>query len=258
MKVNNRWGTGRGTGKDVVGKTVAIVQSCYIPWKGYFDLIQSADAFVLYDDVQYTRRDWRNRNRIKTSRGSHWLTIPVHVKGRYHQRICEVTISDSGWALQHWKSIRHAYARAPYFTRYAEELEALYRDCDDTSLSAINERFLRAMCAWIGITTPILRSDTFTLPDDRTDRLIEICRQMNATHYLSGPSAKVYIDETRFSDAGIGVIWMDYGGYPEYPQLYSPFIHEVSALDLLLNTGPDAPRYMNAFAGEAATRAAAV
>jgi hypothetical protein len=241
-----------------VGKTVAIVQSCYIPWKGYFDVIQSADVFVLYDDVQYTRRDWRNRNQIKTAAGPRWITIPVNVKGRYHQHICDVTISDADWADRHWKSIRHAYARAPYFDRYASDLEALYRDCDATSLSEINERFLRAICAWFSITTPIVQSNTFTLSEDRTDRLIEICRQLDATHYLSGPAAKAYIDEDLFAAAGIEVVWMDYDGYPEYSQLYSPFVHEVSALDLLLNVGPDAPRYMKSFDRKSPMRAAAV
>ena len=241
-----------------MGKTAAIVQSCYVPWKGYFDLINSADVFVLYDDVQYTRRDWRNRNRIKTAAGPRWLTIPVQVKGRYHQRICDVTVSDPGWSAQHWKSIQHAYARAPYFARYAEALENVYQSCTESALTTINERFLRAMCEWFDIATPILRSDTFSLPEDRSERLIEICRQLNATRYLSGPSAKAYIDEQQFADAGIDVVWMDYGGYREYPQLHAPFVHEVSALDLLLNTGPDAKRYLNSFAVETTARAAAV
>lgn len=241
-----------------MGKTVAIVQSCYVPWKGYFDLIHSADAFVLFDDVQFTRRDWRNRNRIKTADGPSWITIPVRVKRRFNQRICEVTISDPDWAANHWESIRHWYSRAPYFSRYAAELEDMYRGCTNTSLSRSNERFLGAMCAWLGIETPILQSDTFTLPDDRTERLIEICRSLQATHYLSGPSAKTYIDETRFASAGIDVMWMDYTGYPEYPQLYAPFAHEVSTLDLLLNTGPDAPRYLKSFPSDASARAAAV
>ncbi len=241
-----------------MGKTVAIVQSCYVPWKGYFDLIQSADAFVLYDDVQYTRRDWRNRNRIKTAAGPRWLTIPVNVKGRYHQRICDVTVSDADWSAHHWESIRHAYARAPFFNRYAAELESLYRDCGDTSLSAINEHFLRAICGWLDITTPIAHSHIFALPDDRQERLIEMCRQLNATRYLSGPSAKTYIDESRFNDAGIEVVWMDYSGYPEYPQLVAPFVHEVSTLDLLLNTGTDARQYMKSTATQPAQRVAAV
>ncbi len=241
-----------------MGKTVAIVQSCYVPWKGYFDLIQSADAFVLYDDVQYTRRDWRNRNRIKTSNGARWLTIPVNVKGRYHQRICDVTVSDANWPLHHWESIRHAYARAPYFDHYAAELEALYRDCDESFLSGINASFLRTICDWLGIRTPLIGSDTFELPSDRQDRLIAICRQLDATHYLSGPNAKTYIDETRFNDAGIEVVWIDYSGYPEYTQLYPPFVHEVSVLDLLMNAGPDARHYLNSSVDHPTQRAAAV
>ncbi len=213
---------------------------------------------MIYDDVQYTRRDWRNRNRIKTAAGPRWLTIPVQVKGRYHQRICEVTVSDPGWAAQHWKSIQHAYARAPYFAQYAEALEALYQSCTEPALTTLNERFLRELCAWFNITTPIIRSEAFALPDDRSERLIEMCRQLNATHYLSGPSAKAYIEESQFADAGIEVVWMDYGGYAEYPQLHPPFVHEVSALDVLLNTGPDAPQYLQSYSGDTTARAAAV
>ena len=109
------------------GKTVAIVQSCYIPWKGYFDLINLVDEFILYDDRQYTRRDWRNRNRIKTPQGSQWLTIPVEVKGRYDQRIDETRISDPDWAEQHWKTLTHNYASAPHFDDYGERLRVALR-----------------------------------------------------------------------------------------------------------------------------------
>ena len=96
-------------------RRVAIVQSSYIPWKGYFDLIRAADEFILLDDVQFTKRDWRSRNRIKTKDGLHWLSIPVHTKGRYEQRILDATVSDPSWAVRHWQTIQGAYARAPHF-----------------------------------------------------------------------------------------------------------------------------------------------
>jgi hypothetical protein len=227
-----------------VGKTAAIVQSCYVPWKGYFDLVQGADVFVLYDDVQYTRRDWRNRNRIKTAHGPKWITIPVQTKGRFEQRICDVEVSAPDWAERHFESIRHAYARAEYFDRYADELEALYESCAHEPLTIINERFLRLLCKWLGITTTIIRSETFKAQGVKSDRLIDICTQLGATRYLSGPSAQAYLDESAFNVAGIGVVWMDYAGYPEYRQLHPPFVHEVSVLDLLFNEGPGAPRYL--------------
>ncbi|MGE0822672.1 MAG: WbqC family protein [Candidatus Binatia bacterium] len=230
------------------GKRVAIVQSNYIPWKGYFDLINSVDEFVLFDDVQYTRRDWRNRNRIKTPHGGLWLTIPVRVKGGYTQRICDTRISDAHWALRHWQSVQTFYVRAPYFARYKDWLADLYGTCtSEDSLSHINFVFLSAICQILGISTTLSWSSQYNLPTERNDRLIAICQQTGAQHYVSGPAAKVYLDEAAFLRAGITVHWMEYSGYPEYPQLFPPFEHAVSILDLLLNTGPDAPLYMKSF-----------
>src|SRR5687767_6291071 len=129
-----------------MSKTVAIVQSNYIPWKGYFDLIDRADEFILLDDVQYTRRDWRNRNRIKTPRGLEWLTIPVEVKGKYHQSIKETVVSDPDWPRRHWSTISQHYARAPFFPLYRERLEELYLTTTERFLSDVNHRFLVALC----------------------------------------------------------------------------------------------------------------
>src|SRR5215204_4466106 len=112
-------------------KKVAIVQSNYIPWKGYFDLINLVDEFILFDDMQYTRRDWRNRNIIKTSAGPKWLTIPVAVKGNYFQSIQDTTISDPRWARKHWESIVHSYAKAKSFAMYRDVFEALYLTCEE-------------------------------------------------------------------------------------------------------------------------------
>ena len=227
-----------------MGKTAAIVQSCYVPWKGYFDLIQGADVFVLYDDVQYTRRDWRNRNRIKTAHGPKWITIPVQTKGRYDQLINDVEVSAPDWAERHFESIRHAYSRTQFFDRYTDRLEALYASCSGEPLTIINERFLRLLCEWLGITTPIVRSETFNAAGVKSERLIDICTQLSATRYLSGPSAQAYLDESAFNAAGIDVVWMDYAGYPEYRQLHPPFVHELSVLDLVFNEGPAAPQYL--------------
>lgn len=227
-----------------MSKTVAILQSNYIPWKGYFDLIDLVDEFILYDDVQYTRRDWRNRNRIKSPQGVTWLTIPVQVKGKYHQRIIDTFVSDSDWAKTHWQTLAHHYGRAPHFRRYAELFEDLYLTCDELQLSRINYRFLRTICGLLEIDTKITWSSDYVLAPGRTERLVELCRQAGATEYLSGPAAKDYLDESLFAAVGIGVQWMDYSGYPEYPQLYPPFEHAVSIVDLLFNMGPEAAKYM--------------
>ena len=228
-------------------KRVAIVQSNYIPWKGYFDLIHSVDEFILYDDMQYTRRDWRNRNKIKTPQGTMWLTIPVEVTGKYHQRLRETKISDPHWPQAHWKSIRQFYSRARYFRDYQEILESLYLDCRETSLSMINYRFLVSICEILGIRTQLTWSMQYSLADGKTERLVSLCQQSGAGVYLSGPSARDYIDADLFAHEGIDLVFFDYSGYPEYHQLFPPFAHDVSILDLLLNEGAGAPRFLKSF-----------
>ena len=225
-------------------KRLAIVQSSYVPWKGYFDLIRACDEFVLLDDVQFTRRDWRSRNRIKTKDGTAWLTIPVQSKGRYLQRIDEVVVSDPDWGARHWEIIRASYARTPFFAEYAPRFEAVFRQPPSDRLSAINHALITALCGAMGITTPITWSTDYLARDDRNARLIDLCQQAGADEYLSGPSAAAYLDLAAFAAAGIAVRFADYGGYSEYPQPYPPFEHAVSALDLLFCTGPRALDYM--------------
>ena len=227
-----------------VAKRVAIVQSNYVPWKGYFDLMRRVDEFILYDEVQYTRRDWRNRNRFKSPVGVRWLTIPVEVKGRYHQRIDETLVSEPEWAERHWSTLRSWYGQAPCFERYREVLEDAYLGCSERSLSRINRRLLELVASLLGIDTPLSSSADYDAGGAKTERLLGICRAAGATSYLSGPAAKDYFEESLFAAAGIEVRWMEYGGYPEYPQLYPPFEHHVSALDLLFNVGSDARQYL--------------
>jgi hypothetical protein len=225
-------------------RRVAIVQSSYIPWKGYLDLIRAVDEFILLDDVQFTKRDWRSRNRIKTKDGLAWLSIPVHSKGRYLQTIAETTVSDEGWAQRHWQTIRGAYARAPYFDAYGGPFEALYAAPPAPRLSDINHALLHALCRALGITTRISWSSEYHPREGRNERLIDLCVKAGATEYLSGPAARGYIDEAAFAAAGVSVVFADYDGYPEYPQPYPPFEHFVSALDLLFCCGPRALEFM--------------
>lgn len=222
----------------------AIVQSSYIPWKGYFDLIAGVDEFILLDDVQYTKRDWRNRNRIKTRDGIRWLTIPVKVKGLFDQKIMDVKIAQPDWSHRHWKSLIAAYGRAPYFKAYRDLMEDLYLGCREQFLSQINKRFIEALCGILGIRTRIRCSSDFTLSEGKTERLVNLCLHAGATEYLSGPSAQVYLEELLFEKAGLTVSYMDYSDYPVYRQLYPPFEHHVSIVDLIFNVGDQARAFM--------------
>lgn len=225
-------------------KKVAIVQSNYIPWKGYFDMIAAVDEFILYDDMQYTRRDWRNRNQIKTPLGQQWITVPVKVKGKYHQTIRETEIEGTDWAEAHWKAISQNYRRAPHFDEVAALFEPLYLQCRHSHLSTLNTELIDAACACLGVTSKISNSSDYALIDGKTERLADLCAQAGGTEYISGPAAKDYIEERLFIERDIKLSWFDYAGYPVYPQLWGEFIHGVTILDLLFNCGKDAPRYM--------------
>ena len=225
-------------------KKVAVLQSNYIPWKGYFDMIAAVDEFILYDDMQYTRRDWRNRNQIKTPQGLLWMTIPVLVKGKYHQKIRETEIDGSDWAVAHWKTLAQNYRRAPHFDAVAEWLEPLYVSGRSTHLSQLNRLFIEAVCGYLGIETKLSNSWDYSLGDGKTERLADLCMQAGGTEYLSGPSARNYIEESVFAERGIKLTWFDYSGYPQYPQLWGEFTHSVTILDLLFNCGKEAPNYM--------------
>ena len=228
-------------------KKIAILQSNYIPWKGYFDLINMVDTFVIYDDIQYTRRDWRNRNRIKTQNGTKWLSIPVEVKGKFQQRINETQISDNKWNKNHWETIKNVYTKAPHFKAYKPYFEDLYLNTTTPFLSEINYQFITAINQLLGIKTELVHSSTIEASGKKTDRLLDICEQLGANSYLSGPAAKNYLIEEKFEEKNIRVEWMDYSGYKEYPQLHPPFEHGVTILDLIFNVGPDAIQYMKSF-----------
>ena len=230
-------------------KSAAIVQSNYIPWKGYFDLINMVDEFILLDDVQYTRRDWRNRNVIKTATGTRWLTIPVEVKGRYAQKINETRVSDPQWGKRHWSVIEQSYSKARCFRQVAKVLEPCFREGNEMYLSRINFQFIKAICDFLGIRTRISWSTDYQHEDGRNQRLISLCKCVGAARYVSGPSAGGYMDKELWAGSGIAVSFVDYSGYPKYAQLHGDFRHEVTVLDLLFNEGDDAPRYMKSFGG---------
>jgi WbqC-like protein family len=230
----------------VKNKKVAILQSNYIPWKGYFDIIASVDEFYLFDDVQFTRRDWRNRNKIILGGKVHWLTIPVVTKGAFDAPIGMIAIADRSWARKHWTSIRHAYAKAPHFRDVAPLIEPIYTEAAAlTKLSDVNELFLRKLSAVLGLTTTFLRSaDVPRVAGNPTGRLVELCAARHAALYLSGPAAKSYIQKAQFDAAGIALAYADYAGYPLYDQGAETFEHGVSIIDVLMRCGLDATPHL--------------
>jgi hypothetical protein len=232
--------------KNQTPRTIVILQSNYIPWKGYFDLMNAADEFVLFDEVQFTRRDWRNRNKIIVDGQPKWLTIPVQSKDRYHATVNEMCVSDDKWAQKHLATIKHAYRKAPFFKDYLPLLEDCYAIASGMErLSDINRLFLERLAPLLGIKTPMTRSEDVPRTTDAPDaRLVEICLARSGTDYLSGPAAKSYIDRTTFTKAGVGLHYADYTGYPEYPQASEVFEHGVSVIDLIMWTGVEAASHL--------------
>ena len=231
-----------------MGKKIAVVQSNYIPWKGYFDLIRAVDEFILYDDAQYTPRDWRNRNCIKTKHGAAWITIPVELKDDHHPLIKDVKISDADWGPHHWKAITRAYGKADHFKELQPIFEPLYLDNHERSLSRVNRRFIDTVNSLLSIRTKVSFSMDYDWDrsGERNEKLVSLCQSVGADEYLSGPSAKTYMDQALFEKKGIQVRFADYSGYPAYAQHFGPFVHEVSILDLLFNQGKRALEYMKA------------
>jgi hypothetical protein len=225
---------------------VVILQPSYIPWRGYFDQIRRADLFIFYDDVQYDKHGWRNRNQIKTAQGKQWLTIPVHSKGVTEGiPIKDVKIDWSKpWAKNHLKALTISYHKAPYFKTYLPLLESFYARRDE-SLADFTIETTVALTRELGLhKTRFLRSSEIPGVDgQKTDRLIQILTKVGARHYLSGPSARDYIEREKFDAAGITLEYMEYN-YPEYPQLYPPFDPHVTVLDLLFMVGGQALEYI--------------
>ena len=223
-------------------KKIAILQSNYIPWKGYFDMIAAVDEFILYDDMQFTKNDWRNRNKIKTPNGIEWLSVPVGQDiGR---RIRDVLMPDCREQKKHWRTLESNYRRASHFDEIAAWLAPIYLQAKYLHLSTFNRDLIVAVCNYLGITTKISNSWDYQLIDGKTERLLDLCKQAGGDEYISGPSAKDYIEDRNFYENGIKLTWFDYEGYQQYPQLWGEFAHGVSILDLLFNCGKDSQNFM--------------
>lgn len=224
----------------------AILQPSYIPWRGYFHQIQKSDVFVFYDDVQYDKHGWRNRNRIKTAQGTQWLTIPVRKKGNVEdaREIREIEINwERPWNRKHLSALTQSYGKAPFYHALAPVLTQWYSSTPD-KLAEFTIESIAQLAGLLGIRhTRFLRSSQLDISGVRTERIIKILKALRCDHYISGPSARAYLAEDRFAEEGIILEYMHYD-YPEYPQLHGSFDTHVSILDLLVMTGEDAPKYI--------------
>lgn len=222
---------------------IAVIQSNYIPWKGYFDIINDVDIFIFYDDVQFTKNTWRNRNKIKSVNGTNWISIPVG--SDLKRLICEVVMTDCKWQEKHWKTIEQFYNKTPFYDLYKDFFKEFYLNKIWTSLSELNQQMIKGISKDIlGISTKFEDSRSYNVQGHKMDRLIDLLKKAGADIYVSGPAAENYMNDDLLETNGIKLIYKDYSGYPEYPQLYPPFMHDVSILDLLFNVGPEAPYYI--------------
>ena len=227
-----------------MSKRIAILQSNYIPWRGYFDLINHVDEFIIYDDMQYTKRDWRNRNKIKTANGLKWLSIPVFVKGKFNQKIKDTQIVDSSWQTNHLKSIQLNYSKSKYFDLIMALIEPLYNKKNYTNLSDCNYTFIKSINKFLNINTKISYSSDFFLEDEKNKRLVSLVLQTEGNVYVSGPSAKDYIDLDLFNKNNILIEWYNYDNYKNYTQSWGSFENNVTIIDLLMNEGPNAINFL--------------
>lgn len=218
-------------------RTAVILQPSYLPWLGYVAQMQRCDVFVVYDDVQYDKHSWRNRNRIKTPQGIQWLTVPVLCKGKDWPTNREIKIDKAtDWRKKHLFSIRQNYAKAPYFSHYIGAFEKLY-SCHWDFLIDLNMAFLHTLCEMLGLEREIIFSSKLNVEGKTVERLIAICQHLGANVFYEGAAGRNYIDESLFIQAGIRLEYQDYQ-HKVYPQLHGEFIPYLSVIDLIFNCGP--------------------
>ena len=222
-----------------------MLQSNYIPWKGVFDLIHRVDMFVFYDDVQYTKKDWRSRNKIPTKNGELWLSVPVDSKGKRDQLVCQAQINrETDWQAQHKRTLTLNYSKAPYFEQYKWILDDFYTDHEWTSLSEMNVYMTQKLASVLGITTEFVYGPDLHCEGDKDGgKVLKICEKLGCDYFINGPASREFMNEQKFIDAGVTLEYMSYQ-YPKYKQRVYPFDHYVSVLDLIFNTGDKAPWYI--------------
>jgi hypothetical protein len=219
---------------------VAIMQPTYLPWIGYFGLMNSVELFIFLDSVQFTKRSWQQRNQIKNANGSQWLSVPVITKGRRDQKIHEVMIDPTAnFGADHRKAIEYNYRKSPYFDVIAPELFSIL-DKPHQSLSNLNIELTLMLKQLLGIETPTLRSSEMNGEGYKADLLLSLCQEVNAEEYISPPGSQGYLDESdAFIEANIPIKYFDFH-HPEYSQLFGEFLPYMSVIDLLFNEGNNA------------------
>ena len=216
---------------------VAISQPTYLPWMGYFGLMDAVDLFVFYDDTQFVKQSWQQRNRIKTSKGELWLTVPV--VRQFGQEIKDVKIDNStNWSKKHIRSIMYNYEKSPYYEEFYPIMEDLYNQKWQTLLE-LNLSIIKTLMDFTGINTETMLSSELNTTGTKTDRLVEMLDKIGATEYVSGPAARSYLDKEKLEENGFSLYWYEFE-HPVYPQLYGEFIPYLSAIDLIFNTGEGA------------------
>ena len=223
---------------------LSVHQPQYLPWLGFFSKINMSDCFVILDNVQYKKREFQNRNKIRTAKGFIWLTVPVVTKGRFHQKIKEVKIDNSvSWQQKHLRSITTNYGKAKFFKKYSSFLEDIYLKSKWQSLNDLNCHIINYTLKELAIDTKIYTESSLDIEGSSTDRIINICKTLAADTYLSGSGAKAYLEEEKFKASGIGLCYQEFK-HPNYPQAFKDFEPQMSVLDLLLNCGPESRNYL--------------
>ncbi len=222
-------------------RKIAILQPNYIPWKGVFDLINQVDVFVFYDDVQYTKKDWRSRNTIKSPNGDIWLTVPVAHKGKREQLIYEAEIDNTQvWQNKHYKSICNSYKKAPYFEKYKYIVDEIYLNKTWDNLSELNIFATKLIAEALGIKVEWYKSSDYNFEGDKSgEKVVKLCQELDCNYFINGPASKEFMNHELFEENNIELKYMEYD-YPEYTQLYPPFNHYVSVLDTLFHCGDEA------------------
>jgi hypothetical protein len=215
-----------------------ILQPMYLPWIGYFGMMDTADVFVFYDDVQFVRRSWQRRNKIKIPDGDFtWLTVSVHKD--FGQEIREVELCDDGWRAEHWQALLHSYSNAPYFEHYRDELEGILK-MEWEYLVDVNMELIRFLYRVFDLSeTKFHYSSAIDVEGTKTNRLIEILLTIEADEYVTGPAAQDYLEKAQFEAAGIELFWHEFE-HPEYEQIHGEFVSHLSAIDLLFHQGSSA------------------
>ncbi len=220
---------------------IAIHQPHFLPWLGYLDKIDRADLFVVLDSVQFKKNEWQNRNKVRTSQGWQWLTVPV--RHNFGQALNQVDINqDAEWRAKHLRAVALHYGRAPFLDQYLDGLREIYQ-CSWERLADLNLAVSRWLLKAFGICTPIQLASEMCLREEPTDRLIDICQAFGATHYLAGAGAHAYMDVARFQASGVMLEVQEFK-HPVYRQCYEPFFSGMAALDVLLTCGSEALRIL--------------